>query len=458
VPDVLLLSCYELGHQPVSLASPLAALAEAGIQAHAIDTYVETVGDADIAAARLVAISAPMHTAMRLAHDLAGRVRAVNPRAQLTMYGLYAWLNAEHLFAEGLADSVIGGEFEQPLVDLARSVLSGSRRPGSVRYPDRYAPPHLGRTTFLVPSRESLPPPSSYAGLLREGQTAPGGYVEATRGCKHTCAHCPITPVYQGRFFAVPREIVLADVRNQVAAGARHITFGDPDFLNGPSHSLRILRALHEEFPDVTFDATIKIEHILRHSQLLPELRALGCAFVVSAVESLSDTILTKLRKGHTADDVSRALDVMDEASLPLRPSLLSFTPWTTLDDYVRMLHFVERRGLIDRVDPVQYGIRLLLPPGSTLVDEPDAPSWLGALDHESFSYRWTHPDPRMDALHGEVTSLAEQAEREGWDVWRTFSAIRAAAHRAAGLKPVRELVAAAGREASPRLTESWFC
>jgi len=41
-----------------------------------------------------------------------------------------------------------------------------------------------------------------------------------------------------------------------VAAGATHITFGDPDFLNGPGHALKVVRAAHAEFPRLTFDFT----------------------------------------------------------------------------------------------------------------------------------------------------------------------------------------------------------
>ncbi|MBV8084497.1 MAG: radical SAM protein, partial [Chloroflexi bacterium] len=310
-----------------------------------------------------------------------------------------------------------------------------------------------------TPLRVTLPPLDRYAALLRDGEALPAGYVEATHGCKHTCTHCPITPVYGGRFFAVPMETVLADVRQQVAAGARHITFGDPDFLNGPIHGLRIARAMHAAFPDLTFDATIKIEHLLRHANLLPELHDLGCAFVVSAVESLSDTVLAKLHKGHTAADVSRALDLTEQAAIPLRPSLLPFTPWSTLDDFLELLHFVNQRGMIDAVDPVQYSIRLLLPPGSPLLDDADASGWLGQLDAEAFSYRWTHPDARMDALQVAVSALAAQGERDRWDVRRTFNAISAAAHRAAGRDPAPEAVTTGSqRRETPRLTESWFC
>ena len=186
------------------------------------------------------------------------------------------------------------------------------------------------------------------------------GYVEASRGCLHLCLHCPIPSVYGGRFLVVAKEIVRTDIRNLVRAGAEHITFGDPDFLNGRGHSLDIVRGLHQEFSDLTFDFTAKVEHILKHAGLMSELAQSGFVFAVSAVESLSDTMLANLEKRHTRADVSRALEIFCSAGIPLRPSLVSFTPWTTLDDYLDVLDFVETEGLHDQVDPVHCTIRLL--------------------------------------------------------------------------------------------------
>src|SRR5205814_1132758 len=149
-------------------------------------------------------------------------------------------------------------------------------------------------------------------------------------------------------------DVVLEDIRGHVAAGAGHITFGDPDFLNGPGHSLRVTQAMHEEFPDLTFDFTAKVEHFLKYRELIPEMGNLGCVFVVSAVESLSYTVLENLAKGHTRDDVREALEILRCEGIAMRPSFVSFTPWTTIDDYVDVLEFVESEGLIDHVDPVQ--------------------------------------------------------------------------------------------------------
>jgi radical SAM superfamily enzyme YgiQ (UPF0313 family) len=315
----------------------------------------------------------------------------------------------------------------------------------------------LARLDFPLPGRRALPALTKYARLERDGRQELTGYVEASRGCKHRCRHCPIPPVYGGRFFVVPADVVLADVRQLVAAGARHITFGDPDFLNGPGHAIALARALHAEFPHVTFDVTAKVEHLLRHRRLLPELAALGCAFVVTAVESLSDTVLHHLAKGHTRADFVEVLGLARAAGLTLRPTWVPFTPWTTLDDYREWLDFVARERLVDHIDPVQYSIRLLVPPGSLLLEHDAMRPHLGELVQEAFHYRWMHPDLRMDQLHAEVSAAVAEGADGKEDAAQTFARVVGLADRAAGV-PAREVVVEREATRPPRLTEPWFC
>lgn len=464
---ILLVACYELGHQPLSLASPLATLRDAGFAPRAVDTSVETLADAALADAALIAISAPMHTALRLGARVAERARQVNPAATIVFYGLYASLNGDYLLREH-ADAVIGGEYEQALLALAEALAGGANRGkltlDGVRTRETAAAPVLRRLAFSQPARDNLPAPNHYAHLVRGDEVVPAGYVEASRGCLHTCLHCPITPVYGGRFFVVPRPVVLADIRAQVAAGVGHITFGDPDFFNGSGHSMAIVRALHAEFPAVTFDATIKVEHILERRELIAELGALGCAFIVSAVESLSPRVLARLEKGHTRADVVEALGIAAAAGVPLRPTFVAFTPWTTADDYLDLLDFVAEHDLIEHVDPVQYAIRLLVPPASALLDAPDAAQWFGPLDEAAFSHTWEHPDPRMDALQREMMVLVEAGAGANQPTTATFNEVRALAGERLG-RPAMAFVGAGGRGAParrsrpiPHLTEAWFC
>jgi radical SAM superfamily enzyme YgiQ (UPF0313 family) len=452
--DILLVACYELGHQPLAIAWPAAVLERHGYAPATLDVSVEPFDPARAARARVVAIAVPMHTALRLGVKVAARVRQVNPRCHIAFYGLYATLNADHLLAHG-ADSVMSGEVEAPLLDLVQRLERGAE---AVSAPA----PHLARIDLPLPRRAGLPKLERYAHLERDGRVEPAGYVEASRGCKHRCRHCPIPPVYGGRFFVVPPGVVLADVRQLVGAGARHITFGDPDFLNGPGHALAVARALHAEFPDVTFDVTAKVEHLLQRRRDLPELASLGCLFIVSAVESLSDAVLTILDKGHSAADIREALAVVRAAGIALRPTWVAFTPWTTLADYVAMLDFVESEDLVDHVDPVQFSVRLLIPPGSLLLESDALRPHLRDLVPEAFHHRWAHPDPRMDALHADVTRTVAGAATSREDPALTYVRIRALARACAGAVgpagPAAAPAPPAPRTRAPRLTEAWFC
>ncbi len=444
---ILLVSCYELGHQPLGVALPRAFLEQARYAPYTLDLAVEPLDEGKVRRARLIAIAVPMHTALCVGVRAAERIRQLNPGCIIVFCGLYAVLNRDQLLGSW-ADVVLGGEFEGALVALADRMSSP---PDPLSVPER-GNEHLDRLTFPVPSRGSLPALAQYVKLSRGGTLTPAGYVEASRGCLHHCLHCPIPPVYGGRFFAVPREVVLADIRQLVAAGAGHITFGDPDFLNGPGHALKLVHALHSEFPYVSYDFTAKIEHIVRHRDLFPEFAATGCAFVVSAVESLSDVVLANLEKGHTRKDVTTALDTVRGAGIALRPSFVPFTPWATLDDYIDLLDFIAAEGLIDHVDSVQLSIRLLVPPGSLLLERPAIRPFLSDLDAAGFTYRWTHPDPRMDALQRDVSALVAEAARSGDDPARTFGRIWSLATA----RPFRE--PSPERPIPARLTEPWFC
>jgi hypothetical protein len=282
--------------------------------------------------------------------------------------------------------------------------------------------------------------------------------VEASHGCVHRCRHCPVPAVYDGRIRIVGADVVLADVAALVGMGARHVTFGDPDFLNGRRHSLGVVAAMHERFPDLTFDVTTKVEHVLQHSDVWPELAAAGCLFVVCALESVDDEVLRRLDKGHTTAEAARAVALLREHGIEPRPSFLPFTPWTTPADVLDILAWVAEHDLIPNVDPVQYGIRLLLPEGSLLLDRPDVQPHLSAYDREALTYRWTSADPAADALQEEIAARVEWASGAGEAPGETFDALWALARDAAGRGDEGPAIPAGSVEGRPRLTEPWFC
>jgi radical SAM superfamily enzyme YgiQ (UPF0313 family) len=451
--NVVLLSTYDLGRQPFGLASPAAWLRRAGHQVTTLDLSRDKLNDISIRDAGLVAFYLPMHTATRLALPVIGRVRAMNPNARFVAYGLYAPLNAAMLRERGV-EIVLGPEAEEGLVSIARR--GGSLDPpaeGEARVSPLQTIPRLH---FIQPDRSDLPSLDRYASLqMPDGTHKIVGSTDATRGCKHLCRHCPIVPVYGGQFRVVPVDVVLADIRAQVEQGASHISFGDPDFFNGPTHARRIIEALHREHPGVTYDAIIKVEHLIAHRELLPLLAATGCVFITSAVESVDDEVLAKLEKGHTRADFIAAAALCRDAGVTLVPTFVAFTPWTTIAGYVDLLRVVADLGLVSNVAPVQWGIRLLVTWDSRLLELPEVQSTVEAFDAKTLTFPWTHVDPRVDALQHEVMSLAGvRAARSREEIFATICEL------ADVNVELRALSAVAGpsRAAIPYMNEPWYC
>jgi pyruvate-formate lyase-activating enzyme len=395
---ILLVATYELGQQPGAVGAAAAHLRAQGHEVRALDVSVDPWDPSLVEWADEVGFSVPMHTATRLARDLAR--------------GVHKPVRAFGLYAAQCHDFAVPVRWDAPL-----------------------------------PARDLLPGLDRYARLDLDGEQRLTGAVLASHGCAHRCRHCPVPVVFDGRVRRVDEDAVLADIAQLVAAGARHITFGDPDFLNAPPHSRRIVAAMHERFPHVTFDCTVKVEHVLRHEALWPEFAAAGCVFVVSAFESVDDATLERLDKGHTSGDAARAVAVLRDAGIDIRPSWLPFTPWTTLDDLVALLDFVHEHDLVDNVDPVQYSIRLLLPRGSLLLSHPDLVPFVGPWDAERSTYSWTHPDPTIDSLQQRIAEIVGSDD----DPLSLYARVR----DAAGAPAVDLSAVTTGR---PRLTESWFC
>jgi radical SAM superfamily enzyme YgiQ (UPF0313 family) len=454
---VLLLSGYEMGRQPLGIASPAAVCRRHGIETLCHDLSLEPLDTDELLRFQpaIALISTPMHASLRVGRQAAQLLRKEFPELLIVFHGFYAEMQQASLFTDSVADATYAGESEGVLAALlGASSQADLRSIEGLSLPGRPGTIPLQRQPIDPPDRTDLPSLERYARFENgQGGSRLVASIETTRGCKYMCRHCPIPPVYNGHFVAIDRDTILADIANVIEDGAQHLSFADADFLNGPTHALRVVRELHRRWPELTFDFTAKIEHLKRHADLLPELVACGARFVVSAVESLSPRVLDILDKGHMPDDVFAVSKDCRRIGLTLRPTFVAFTPWTTWQDYGDLLHWIAREDLVDHVDPVQWTIRLLVPEGSKLADHE---AWLahrGACEPENFGWSWKHPDPRMDRLQKKLERLVADGVSAGRTPHEIFPDITSA--WGTGV-PVRTSPPPTMR--APRITEPWFC
>jgi hopanoid C-3 methylase len=412
---ILLVSTFEGGFQPMTVASATTPLLEAGYTVSVLDTYVEGIREEMFREPDLVAIAIPLFDALYPGIEIAQRVRQVNPTAHITFFGQYATINSTRL-AGKYGDTCISGEWEEPLVGLASYLSSGSSDlisiPGVVDIDQivrgAVIHPYISRKHFRVPTRHLLPPLHKYPQLQVDklcGGKQIVGATETARGCHHKCLYCSVFASYEGRVLLVPEEIVLQDVRYLVDNGMTHLTFIDADFFNTKRHGIKILRKLHAEFPDLTYDFTTRVDHILENQETLKEMEDLGVQFITSALEFPSELVLDAVAKYTSLEQIEAAVKFLRGTSIKLNPTFIMFNPWIQLEDIAAFRVFVERNELDEIIDPVQYETRLHLYKGSPLLYSP-AMKGVELVEHE-FNYEWKHSDLRVDELyHQSVTPV----------------------------------------------------
>ncbi|MBQ0724817.1 MAG: radical SAM protein [Cycloclasticus sp.] len=449
-PDILLISPYDLGRQPFALAHNHRWLSDHGFNVKCLDLSIQKLDLDELQQADLIGLYLGMHTATRIALKALPKINQFAPKATLFAFGLYAPLNQDVL-SQHQVQYCFGGESEPDILTLAQRLtdpIDSSPQSNAISHK---------KIAFKVPYRDDLPPLSRYAKLILADATQKTvGFIEASRGCKYLCRHCPVTPIYEGKFRIVAVDIVIQDIAQQVAMGAQHISFGDPDFFNGPTHAKKVLQAMHTAFPQLSFDCTIKIEHVLKHADLLPILKSTGCLFITCAVESFNDDILLKLDKGHSRADTFQAVALLKQQGLTISPTFVPFSPWTSLDDYRELLQDVVSLELINEVAPIQLAIRLLIPNGSYLLKLPDFSSLIDDFDPITLGYPWRHQQAGVDELQLTVMSIVEAADQNQQDRFDTFKAIWHATHQALNMSS--PTLAAHEIKQVPHLSEAWYC
>lgn len=409
---VLLVSNFEGGYQPISIATTYSALKENGFNVRILDTYVDGIRENLLEDADLVAISIPLFDALFSGIEIAKRVKTINKDAHITFFGQYASINATRLSPKYSNTSIIG-EWEEIIVELAnkleqdknalfQAVLSkqesdccnNSEGNGKCYLPDRTILPALYKY------------PQEQIDKLCGSKQIIGG-TEIARGCHHKCLYCSVYAAYQGRVNMIPEDIVILDVENMIKQGMTHLTFMDADFFNSKFHGIRIIRKLNEKFPNLTYDFTTRVDHINEHKDIISEMAGLGVKFITTAIEFPCKEVVDEIAKEITMEDIESALAFLLETKIKINPTFIMFNPWIKLEDLIEFKKFVNKNNLNDIIDPIQYETRLHIYKGSPLLKQKSIQD-LELIEHE-FNYEWKHPDSRVDEVYDRMVTPVEE-------------------------------------------------
>ena len=426
---ILLLSFYDLGKQPKIISEIYNKINSDLVEIDFVDFSFES-REVDLDKYDAIGIYAPMHTATVLATEYLSNQ---NLPDKIFTFGLYGDILSDIDSRIHFIESIDSNQLDKYLDLMTNDDFSFKE---------------------TVPDRSILPNIKEYARLVEVDNNLLTGSVETTYGCRHLCTHCPVPIQFNGRFRTFSEEKIIQDISNQIDLGAAHISFNDPDFFNGPKHSLKILERLNNEFPLITYDSTIKVEHILKFKDYFKELNKLNMLFVTSAFETTNDLVLQILQKGHSSMDLQEAIELSKVNNIDIRPTWLPFTPWTTINDLLSIIKLIENNKLRETVDPIQLTIKLLIPKGSLITKRPEIKKYLDQYDKKSFSYSWSYMNNEVDIL--QKTLFSYLVENESLDEKEQYVGLVHLIEDFTGSEIIHneEYI----YRHSPKLSESWFC
>lgn len=404
--NILIVSTFEGGYQPISALAATTSLVAEGFSPTLLDVYVDGVDEDKIKAANVIAVSMPLFDSLESGVQLIQQIKELNPSAILIAFGQYATLNPQRL-SLNYVDFTIVGEWEKPIVSLANHLVLGKEfdlagictremaELGSIPNP------LITRKNIRTPLRSYAPPLAKYpqpqVEKLLERSAVVGG-LETSRGCIHKCTYCSVFAAYDTKVVKVDEQYIIDDIEQMVAQGMDHLTFMDADFFNAKRRNVELIQTLHEKFPQLTFDFTTRVDFILDLEDLIPVLSECNVKFITSALEFPTQNVLDIVAKDITVEDIERAIEICNKANIKLNPTFIMYNPWIDKEELSQFQQFVIRNDLADIIDPIQYETRLKLYKGSPLLNRESTQPL--ELEEQEFHFDWKHPNPEIDNLY----------------------------------------------------------
>jgi radical SAM superfamily enzyme YgiQ (UPF0313 family) len=265
----------------------------------------------------VIALSFLSATTYPVTKDLALKLKSTAPKIPITVGGVFATINAEHILKECPdIDSVGVGEGEELLPDYLNNlktpgVVAGLvwREDGKiVRNPPRSLItdldqfPYPDRTTLPIDYIESLPLDVPAVLSLDKFCT-----MQTSRGCPYSCVYCDIPFLSQNKVRTRSAAHVLGEMQQLHDMGYRSIYFTDDHFLLNGQRINEICRGIIERKLKFQWGCEGRVDSIVVDQ--LPIMAQANCKFLAFGVEAGSQKVLDRLNKNQTLAEVECAIN-----------------------------------------------------------------------------------------------------------------------------------------------------
>jgi radical SAM superfamily enzyme YgiQ (UPF0313 family) len=321
-----------MGFPPIGVMSLSSVLKRAGHEVTMFDqANPETPNDVIIKEILrqkpdLVGMSFLSTTSYPYAKILARQIRAADANVKLAFGGVFASLNAQLVKMQvSEVDYVCRGDGEQLILDL----LNRPDDPGSIpgltwhkdgrvmHNPNRLLEKNLDQWPY--PDRESLPldfvesmPLDVPAVLSLDRFTT----MQTSRGCPWPCVFCDIPIFNEGKWRSRSPEHVIGEFAELKRNGYGSIYFVDDHFLLQPKRIKTICDGLIERDLTIPWGCEGRVDSVCQ--DLFPLMAKAKCRTLMFGIESGSQKILDRLKKGQTLEEIETAVTNAKKAGIEI--------------------------------------------------------------------------------------------------------------------------------------------
>lgn len=359
---------------PLGLAYVAAVLENVGFEVDVFDNYLleKSIDDVKVEIERrapdIVGITCSSLTYSRCI-ETAKAAKEVLPDCKVIVGGPHPSYMPETMLRHKQIDYAVIGEGELAMTRLAEAIAKGEREnsakiPGVAFGLTRNSPEFVQNLDQIPFPARHLLPMRMYDRKIPYLDVKPVDTVSIIRGCPYECAYCETKELWGNvcRLFS-PQRIMEEIEHLSQNYGTKGIYFVGDNFTINKKKTLELCDLLRKSMIDVKWICDTRADLVSK--ELLGKMKEAGCQTIFFGVESGSPSILRKLNKNITLEQVEVAFDLCKKEGLQTASSFMLGIPGETLSDMNETFKFAKKLD----ADWCQFNIYVACP-GSKLYDQ----------------------------------------------------------------------------------------
>jgi radical SAM superfamily enzyme YgiQ (UPF0313 family) len=306
-----------------------------------------------------------MSTQYGPALNIAKIVKGLDSDIPVVFGGVHPTVLPEETIRNKDVDIVVRSEGEYTFLDFVEKVESGEslRDIPGITYKEKDKIIHNPERP-LIRNLDELPFPARHL-LLDKEDYIPGIFsrIVVSRGCPYNCIFCASRKIWRNKVRYRSPENVIEEIKYVYKTFVSpSFFFDDADFLINKKFVLSLCDLLIEEGLIINWCCQARADEIDRN--IVSKMALAGCTMIEVGVESGSNEILRRVKKGITIEQVREARRILAENFIDFDAFFMIGFPWETKQDIERTMEFMKE------LDPDTASFFNVIPyPGTELYD-----------------------------------------------------------------------------------------